>query len=60
MYQVRRTETRVNDSNVVEENQVQYGSEISWKKKRMEVWRVILIVRIKKDGSNLEPRVEDS
>ncbi len=41
-------------------SEVQYSSEILERKKNMKYGDVILIVRIKKDGSDLEPRVEDS
>ena len=61
LYKVEEQKLRVNDSNVVGgKSEVQYSSEISWKKEKNEYGDVILIVRIKKDGSNLEPRVEDS
>lgn len=61
LYRVEEQKLRVNDNNVVGgKSEVQYSSEISWKKEKNEYGDVILIVRIKKDGSNLEPRVEDS
>lgn len=61
LYKVEEQKLRVNDNNVVGgKSEVQYSSEISWKKEKNEYGDVILIVRIKKDGSNLEPRVEDS
>ncbi len=60
--QSRRTETKsINDSNFVVKgkSEVQYSSVISWKKEKNSM-SIILIVRIKKDRSNLEPHVEDS
>ncbi len=51
LYRVEDEKLRVNDSNVVGENQVQYSSEISWKKEKKMVWRCYSNCQKSKDGS---------
>lgn len=61
LYKVEEQKLRVSDDNVVGgKSEIQFSSEISWKKEKNEFGDVLLNVKFSKDGSILEPRIEDS
>ena len=61
LYKVEEQKLRVSDDNVVGgKSEIQFSSEISWKKEKNEFDDVILNVKFSKDGSILEPRVKES
>lgn len=61
LYKVEEQKLRVSDDNVVGgKSEIQFSSEISWKKEKNEFGDTILIVKIHKDGSVLESRIENA
>lgn len=61
LYIVEEQKLRVNDNNVVGgKSEIQLSLEVSWKKEKNEFGDLILIVKLHKDGSILESRIEDS
>ena len=61
LYKVEEQKLRVSDSNVVGgKSEIQLSLEVSWKKEKNEFGDTILIVKIHKDGSILESRIEDA
>lgn len=61
LYKVEEQKVRVNDSNVVGgKSEIQLSLEVSWKKEKNEYGDLILIIKLHKDGSVLESRIEDS
>lgn len=61
LYKVEEQKLKVNDSNVVGgKSEVQLSLEVSWKKEKNEYGDLILIIKLHKDGSVLESRIEDS
>lgn len=61
LYKVEEQKLKVNDNNVVGgKSEVQLSLEVSWKKEKNEYGDLILIIKLHKDGSVLESRIEDS
>jgi DNA segregation ATPase FtsK/SpoIIIE-like protein len=61
LYKVEEQKVRVNDNNVVGgKSEIQLSLEVSWKKEKNEYGDLILIIKLHKDGSVLESRIEDS
>lgn len=61
LYKVEEQKLRVDDHNVVGgKSEIQLSLKVSWKKEKNEFGDVILIVRIHKDGSVLESRIENA
>ena len=61
MYIVEEQKLKVNDNNVVGgKSEIQLSLEVSWKKEKNEYGDLILIIKLHKDGSVLESRIEDS
>ena len=61
LYKVEEQKLRVNDSNVVGgKSEIQLSLRVSWKKEKNEFGDLILIVRIHKNGSVLESRIENA
>ena len=61
LYIVEEQKLKVNDNNVVGgKSEIQLSLEVSWKKEKNEYGDLILIIKLHKDGSVLESRIEDS
>ena len=61
LYKVEEQKLRVSDSNVVGgKSEIQLSLRVSWKKEKNEFGDTILIVKIHKDGSVLESRIENA
>ncbi len=59
LYKVEEQKLRVDDHNVVGgKSEIQLSLKVSWKKEKNEFGDVILVVRLHKDGSLLESRIE--
>jgi len=60
LYKVEEQKLRVSDSNVVGgKSEIQLSLRVSWKKEKNEIGDVILTIRIHKDGSVLESRIDE-
>lgn len=61
LYKVEEQKLRVSDSNVVGgKSEIQLSLRVSWKKEKNEYGDVILTIRIHKDGSVLESRIDSA
>lgn len=61
LYKVEEQKLRVDDHNVVGgKSEIQLSLNVSWKKEKNEFGDVILTIRIHKDGSVLESRIENA
>ena len=61
LYKVEEQKVRVNDNNFVGgKSEIQLSLRVSWKKEKNEFGDTILIVKIHKDGSVLESRIENA
>lgn len=61
LYKVEEQKLRVSDSNVVGgKSEIQLSLKVSWKKEKNEFGDVILTIRIHKDGSVLESRIDSA
>lgn len=61
LYKVEEQKLRVSDSNVVGgKSEIQLSLRVSWKKEKNEIGDVILTIRIHKDGSVLESRIDSA